>query len=147
VRGLVVGDGPLQADLRAAAADGVTLLGRRLDVADILRDADILVLPSSPESEGMPGVLIEAGLSALPVVATRVPGADTVVEDGRTGLIVAHDDLAALVDATARLAGDAGLRQRMGAAARSRCEQRFSDRAAHDAWRTLLACLAPPAPG
>jgi len=147
VRGVVVGDGPLEADLRAAAADGVTMLGRRLDVADILRASDILVLPSSPESEGMPGVLIEAGLSALPVVATRVPGATAVVEDGHTGLLVDHDDLPALIDATARLAGDAELRQRMGVAARTRCEQHFSDRAAHEGWRALLACLAPPAPG
>ena len=48
--------------------------------------ADVLVLPS--RTEGMPGVLIEAGMRALPVVATDVGYVRDVVVDGETGVIV-----------------------------------------------------------
>ena len=61
------------------------------------------VFPSLPTGEGMPGVLIEAGMTGLPVVATAVPGVRTIVEDGATGFVVGVDDLDAMVQATARL--------------------------------------------
>ena len=47
---------------------------------------------SLPPGEGMPGVLIEAGLSGLATVSTRVPGARDVIEDGVTGFLVDIDD-------------------------------------------------------
>ncbi len=82
----IVGDGPLRSGLVGLAdAAGVELLGSRSDVADLLRGSDLLVFPSRPAGEGMPGVLIEAGLSGIPVVATDVPGVRTIVEDGATG--------------------------------------------------------------
>jgi len=43
------------------------------------------------------GVLIEAGLSGIPVVATDVPGVRTIVRDGETGFIVDVDDMQNLV--------------------------------------------------
>ena len=52
-----------------------------------------MVFCSRPAGEGMPGVLIEAGLSGLPVVATAVPGVTSIVEDGTTGFVVPVDDL------------------------------------------------------
>ena len=105
-RALAVGDGPLSGSLSpAAAAAGVELLGARGDVADVLKGTDVLVFPSLPLGEGMPGVLIEAGLSAVPVVATSVPGVDAIVADGETGCVVGVDDFDALVDATAGLLG------------------------------------------
>ena len=48
----------------------------------------VLVFTSEPASEGMPGVLIEAGLSGLPVVSTKRPGVTDVVVDGETGFVV-----------------------------------------------------------
>lgn len=143
VRGVLIGDGPLDETLRAAAPPGVVLLGRRADVPELLRAADVLVFPSEPESEGMPGVLIEAGLTGLPVVATRVAGAATVVAHGRTGFVVAHDDFEALVAHATRLVDDRQLRREMGAAAREHCVAHFSQDAVLDGWRTLLSSLAP----
>ena len=103
-----------------------------------MNECDIFVFTSVAAGEGMPGVLIEAGLASLPVVTTLVPGAEDVVEDGTTGFIVGVDDLAALVDATRRLVDDRELRERMGSATRRRCEDRFSLEESARQWHDLL---------
>jgi len=144
VEGVMVGDGPMEAGLRASAPAGVTLLGRRSDVPEQLRAADVLVFPSVPESEGMPGVLIEAGLAGLPVVATECPGVRDVVADGVTGIVVDVDDASALEGAVAGLVEDEARRASMGAAARARCVEQFSLAASAERWRALLDRLAPP---
>jgi glycosyltransferase involved in cell wall biosynthesis len=142
LRAMVVGDGPLGPGLAApAAAAGVVLLGGRSDVAELLSGADLLVFPSRPAGEGMPGVLIEAGLSGLPVVATDVPGVRSIVVDGTTGVVVPPDDPDALASATARLLGDAALRSSMGRAARSHCEDHFGLAAVGDRWLSILQPL------
>jgi glycosyltransferase involved in cell wall biosynthesis len=142
----MVGDGPLLETVRrTAAAAGVDVLGGRSDVPSQLRDADILLFTSVPEGEGMPGVFVEAGLSGLPIVATDVPGARTVIEDGVTGFVVPVDDTGALVDRIAQLARDAALRRRMGDRAVERCRQHFTLDQSFDGWRALLASLGVPA--
>lgn len=142
VRAFVCGDGPLASALAGpAAAAGVDMLGSRPDVARLLRGADAFVFPSLPTGEGMPGVLIEAGLSGLPVVATAVPGVRTIVEDGVGGLVVAVDDLDAMVDATTRLVSSATVRRTMGKAARERCLERFTLEAVAAVWLSFLEPL------
>ncbi len=142
VRAVLIGDGPRRAALEepARAAD-VEMLGPRSDVAEQLRAADIFVFPSAPEGEGMPGVLIEAGLSGLPVVATAVPGVSSVLVDGETGLVVDVDDRPALAAAVARLIENPELRATMGTAARTRCEHLFSIDAVRGVWVELLRPL------
>ncbi len=107
-------------------------------MAELLRGADAFVFCSLPTGEGMPGVLIEAGLSALPVVATAVPGVRTVVEDGVGGFVVEVDDVEGMVAATARLLSEPALRRRMGEAARTRCMARFSLDAVASCWTSFL---------
>ncbi|CAN5742549.1 glycosyltransferase family 4 protein [soil metagenome] len=142
---VLIGDGPLLEGLRGTAADlGVELLGRRTDVPELLGGSDVFVFTSEPASEGMPGVLIEAGLAGLATVSTDVPGARTVIEDGITGFVVAADDLAALGEATAELVADPELRARMGRAARARCLQQFSLAVSAEQWRELLDSLSRP---
>jgi glycosyltransferase involved in cell wall biosynthesis len=131
------GEGALFDEMRPLAADaGVELLGRRNDVPALLQGSDIYVLTS--RSEGMAGVLVEAAMAGLPIVTTDVEGAEEVVEDGVSGLIVGVDDRAALVDAVARLAADSELRRRMGAAARERAVERFSIEALAGQWINVL---------
>jgi glycosyltransferase involved in cell wall biosynthesis len=133
----MVGDGPLaDAVTPLAAAQGIELLGARADVPELLRNADVLVLTSRPP-EGMPGVLIEAGLSGLPVASTPVPGAATVIRDGRTGLIV-DDSAAPIAAAVGLLLDDPARRAEMGACARIRCEADFSLELMANRWRAVL---------
>ena len=139
VEARVVGDGPLRDALEGPATEaGVELLGRRRDVAELLRGTDVFVFPSLWAGEGMPGVLIEAGLSGVPVVATATGGVRSIVLDGETGLVVNVDDFDALVDATAALVGDPARRLAMGAAARAHCVERFSLSVVAATWRGII---------
>ncbi len=139
VEGIVAGAGPLRDAVESAARDlPIEILGAVDDVPRVLRECDIFVFTSVAAGEGMPGVLIEAGLASLPVVTTAVPGAGDVVDDGVTGFLVGVDDMDALVDATRRLVEDRGLRTQMGSAARQRCEDRFSLEQSARQWHALL---------
>jgi len=129
VRFLLVGDGGLRAQLERRAnalglGDYAFFLGQRTDVPQILAASDIFVLPSL--WEGLPLVLVEAGLAGLPVVATRVDGIVEVVEDGRSGFLVPPGDSRALAEALQTLLQDALLREWMGKEGRDIALQRFN---------------------
>jgi glycosyltransferase involved in cell wall biosynthesis len=69
----------------------VLALGTRSDVPALLRQADIFAFPSEYR-EGIPRVLLEAGLAGLPIVTTRMPGCSDVVTDGWNGYLVPPRD-------------------------------------------------------
>jgi glycosyltransferase involved in cell wall biosynthesis len=141
LRAVLVGDGPLAGTLASmATAHGIEFLGPRSDVPEILRSAEIFVFTSLPTGEGMPGVLIEAGLSGLPAVSTRVPGATAVVRDGTTGMIV-DDSVQSMVSAVGRLLEDHQLRAAMGKSARARCESEFNLDLMAGRWRAALQSI------
>jgi glycosyltransferase involved in cell wall biosynthesis len=135
----MVGDGPLRTRLeRDAAALGVDMLGVRTDVPELLRTSSVLVMTSAANTEGMPGVLVEAGLSGLAVVATPAAGVADVVADGETGFVVSSDrpeDLAAKVEL---LLEDPELMCAMGTRARTRCETNFSLDTTARLWHALI---------
>jgi glycosyltransferase involved in cell wall biosynthesis len=136
----MVGDGPLRSGVEAQARElGVTVMGVRQDVSEILRRASALVMTSDPATEGMPGVLIEAGLSGLPVVTTAAAGVGDVVSDGVTGSVVTTESAEDLADQVGALLTDACLRQELGANARVRCEGLFSVAATAELWRNLVS--------
>jgi glycosyltransferase involved in cell wall biosynthesis len=124
----VVGDGrerpALVGELRELGVESATrLLGVRTDVANVLAAADLLLMTS--DTEGTPGVVLEAALAGLPTVTTDVGGVSECVSDGVTGLLVAPDDEAGLAAATVRLLRDAPARDAMGAAAEAWVGERF----------------------
>jgi glycosyltransferase involved in cell wall biosynthesis len=94
----VAGDGPLQAQL-AAAAPQIRWLGRRDDVADLLAAADVVVLPSVWEARSLTAQ--EALRAGRPLVATRVGGLPELVGDG--AVLVPPGDPVALGTAVRRL--------------------------------------------
>ena len=94
--------------------------------SQFMRGIDVFVLPSL--TEGTPNAIIEAMAHAKPIVATEVGGIPDVVTE-EVGVLVPPNDAKALGAAMARLAGDPGLRQRMGLAAREKYEQLFTPRA------------------
>jgi glycosyltransferase involved in cell wall biosynthesis len=144
VRAVMVGDGPLAGTLaRLAAAQGVELLGPRSDVPELLRRSDVFVFTSLPTGEGMPGVLIEAGLSGVPAVSTPVPGAATVLCDGRSGVIV-DDSIAKIAAAVGQLLDDPDRRAAMGVSARIRCESEFNLDLMTQRWRAALHPMVVP---
>jgi len=138
----MVGGGPLHGALMdSAKAAGVELLGSRSDIPQLMRQADVLVFTSLPSGEGMPGVLIEAGLSALPAVATDVPGVRSVVDNGSTGFVIGLGDTDAMVTALERLLDDSGLRTSMGRAARQHCLEHFGIDSVATQWSEALRPL------
>ncbi len=116
------GDGPLRGPLEraaGAAGPGALVLGSRDDADRIIAASDLLL--STSRIEGAPGVLVEAGLAGVPVVAFDVGEVSSVVRRNETGLLVRPGDLDALADAACRLLADAGLRARMSVASREAC--------------------------
>jgi len=117
----VVGAGPLEAELKATP--GVRVLGAlpNEQVAHYMRACDLLVLPTY--NEGLPNALLEAGASAIPIVATNVGGIPQLLgSDG--GLMVNPRDSSALADAIRCCLGNRE-------AARERSE-RLRERVLHD---------------
>jgi len=123
---VVLGEGPERASLTRLAAElgvenALHLPGRVPDVAAWLRRAALLVHPARWEGFGL--ALLEAMLSARPVVATRVSSIPEVVADGETGLLVPPDDEAALAGALLRVLEEPGA---YGAAGLARARAEFS---------------------
>lgn len=85
--------------------------------------ADIFCLPSYREGFGQ--VIIEAGATEVPTLATRIYGITDAVEDGKTGLLFSAGDVAGLTQSLLRLIDDRHLRQEMGVAARMRALELF----------------------
>lgn len=88
------------------------------------READGFVLPSRDEAFGM--VYQEAAAAGLPTIGTRINAVPEIIDPEVTGLLVPPGDVAALAGALRALAGSAGLRRRLGAAARERAERLWS---------------------
>jgi glycosyltransferase involved in cell wall biosynthesis len=121
---LMAGDGPMRAAVQGAVVDrglerNVRILGSRADVSTLLSACDVVGLTS--RTEGMPGVVIEAGLACRPVVGYAVGGVPEVVVHGATGLLTVPGELEGVSRALRDLFESTALRDQMGAAARERC--------------------------
>lgn len=126
---LIVGEGPERARLQAQATaleiqNRVHLLGWRTNVPQLLKLADLLLLPS--RWEGMPNVLLEAMAAGLPVVTTEVEGAAEILGPLTAEQMVPLNDAAAFSERVLAFASSAGLRQVTGIANQARVERHFS---------------------
>lgn len=142
LRAVLVGGGPLAAELAAQAArlgvaDRVLLAGERNDAVDIAGAADVFVITSTREE--LPLAVLEAMSLERPVVATNVGGIPDAVFDGETGLLVPSGDAQALAGALARVLDDPGLARSLGAAGRELVERSFSPAAMVDGYLQVYA--------
>src|SRR5262249_47279319 len=71
-------------------ADRIRFLGHREDIPDLLRAADIFILPSA--GEGLPQSVLEAQATKVPVLATPTGGIPEVITDGETGFLIPAED-------------------------------------------------------
>ncbi len=117
-----VGDGPALPRLRAAHPDHV-FAGARTgeDLAAHYASADLFLFASLSETWG--NVLTEALASGLPVLAFRRAAAEILIRERENGVTVDPDDAEAFIAAALELAGNAGLRGRLGAEARASMQE------------------------
>jgi glycosyltransferase involved in cell wall biosynthesis len=125
---VLIGDGPERQNLQRTISElgigaRVSLLGHRDDIAELLGDLDIFVLPSV--SEGMSNTLLEAMAAGVAVIASDAGGNREIIESGRSGLLFASGDLPAATQAIQRLASDAQLRARLAQAGKQRATTTF----------------------
>jgi glycosyltransferase involved in cell wall biosynthesis len=145
----IAGAGPLDAELRAAAPEGVTFLGRVAPVSEVYERNAIVVIPSRGEGFGM--VALEAAERGRAAIVSDVGGLPEIVADGETGVVVPTEDAEALARALVVLARDPELVRQYGHAARRRALDQFSAGAAADGveavYRNLLhkRSIAAPA--
>jgi glycosyltransferase involved in cell wall biosynthesis len=109
---------------RAGIGDRVHFFGFSKDIPGVMRDFDLLTLPSAtPETFGL--VLCEAMACGKPVITTATGAQAEIVQDGVNGLIVPPRSPHKLAAALARLAGDRELRETMGQAGHTGVTEKF----------------------
>jgi len=129
LRLIVVGDGPLQADLEQQVRDldiqdSVWMVGNSNDVQELLRLFDLFVLPSL--GEGISNTILEAMAVGLTVVATDVGGNPELVEDGVNGRLVPTGDTKALASVMEQLVWQSELLQGMGRHSLEKVRKQFN---------------------
>jgi glycosyltransferase involved in cell wall biosynthesis len=117
---LVVGEGPLRERVARSSGELVHVLGGRADVRDLLRAADLFVLPSS--REGLSFALLEAMAAALPCVVVDIP--ENIEALGEAAIAVPAGDVDAFSNGFVRLRDELE-REKLGRAARSRVAELF----------------------
>jgi glycosyltransferase involved in cell wall biosynthesis len=138
---LIAGTGSLEDEIRAEAHrlgidDSVRLLGLRSDVPALMQAADGFLMTSL--WEGLPMVLLEAGASGLPVVATDVGGTRDAVLDGVSGYVTPAATPGATAQAIGRVMRMSEVdREAMGAAGRRHIQETFDIGAVGDIWERL----------
>ena len=104
-------------------SERVHLLGYIPDADQYLRAFDIFLLPS--KKEGLPYVLLEAGLAGLPVVASDLPGNHDIIDSGETGFLI-EPTPRMIATSVEMLLRDEGMRRRFGAALQEKVMATFS---------------------
>ncbi|MGQ0813380.1 MAG: glycosyltransferase [Gemmatimonadota bacterium] len=101
---IVVGDGPLESAIRAEAPSNVEVLGRRTraEVLALMAGAIGVMLPSFCY-ESFPLVILEAFSRGVPVIGSRLGALASIVEDGKSGLLVPVGDANGVAAAVATL--------------------------------------------
>lgn len=128
----MAGEGAMTAELKLLAsqlglADRVDFVGfvPNDKIYSLLQAHHLMVMPSVMDSESFGVAVLEASACGRPVIATRVGGVPEVLQDGKTGLLVAPNNVDALAAAIVELASDLDRCRRMGEAGREFVEANY----------------------
>jgi len=120
---LIAGEGSERDRLEGLAAahlrsefccESVAFLGRRDDIPAVLAAADVVVMPSYREAQGI--AILEALAAERPVVASNVGGIPEMISDGENGILVPSHDPSALAAAICTLFGEPAIAAKLAAA-------------------------------
>jgi glycosyltransferase involved in cell wall biosynthesis len=119
----------------------VTVLGPKYgnEKYQLLSQADIFVLPT--HFEAFPGAILEAMQFSLPIISTRVGGIPDMIEEGITGILVEHKNVELLAEKIHYLLSNPLVRTEMGARARVRFAEKFTNTIMEKNMSTLLESL------
>lgn len=111
-----------------AVSDGLLVwTGYRDDIPAVYAASEIVIVPTT-YAEGIAKSVVEPMAMALPVICSSTPAIDEMVEAGVDAIVLPPEDDKALLDEVMKLLADAGLRSRIGAAARRSVLARFDAR-------------------
>lgn len=134
---ILIGQGPelthLKQQLAAYRSRGhVFFLGRRHDIANILKTSDIFVLPTL--FEGMSNAILEAMAAGLAVITTDIPENRAIIDNNENGVLVEPGEARPIRQALKDLASNKNKREALGKAAKQTIAERFTLRAAATLW-------------
>jgi glycosyltransferase involved in cell wall biosynthesis len=126
---LFVGDGSLRASMekwvtQRGLNQSIRIAGWRPEIPELLKTADVLVLPSL--WEGMPNIVLEAMAAGLPVVVSRVEGTEELIRDHETGVLVPPGSVVDLEQQIEAVLNDPGLSSRLRTTAQLAVQERFT---------------------
>ncbi|WP_199623722.1 glycosyltransferase [Paenibacillus alkalitolerans] len=126
----LIGDGLLMEEIKQwieeyRLTDRVTLLGYRDDVPGLLKQSDIMVLPSLQDN--LPFSIMEAQLAGVPIVASNAGGIPEMIQHEQTGLLFEKGNEEQLADRLITLARDPGLRGQLTKNAREWALRQWSE--------------------
>jgi colanic acid/amylovoran biosynthesis glycosyltransferase len=130
----IAGSGPLEAELRAQAADlsSVRFLGWQTpeQLSRILHKAQAVVVPSriaaDGDCEGLPTVVLESIRAGVPVVASDHAGIPEIIRHEETGFLVPENDPDALAAALLAASQTGDQMRQMVARAQQRLQRDFN---------------------
>lgn len=126
---LLVGEGKMEGALRKMVerlnlAGNVRFFSIVNKTFEMLSIFDIFAMPSRQEGLGLS--IMEAQAAGLPVVASRVGGIPSLIEDGKTGVLVEPENSSDLAEAIVKLFGDRDRLKEIGAAGRTFIQKTYS---------------------
>jgi glycosyltransferase involved in cell wall biosynthesis len=129
IKGWIVGDGPLRQEVEEeinarGLRQHVVLWGYQQSVGMYIRASQLLILCS--DTEGLPGVVLEAAAAGVPAIAGNVGGVRECIDNDITGVIVQPDDVQAFVRETLQLWLQPDKAAAMGKAASEKVKASFS---------------------
>ncbi len=135
VRGLIVGEGELRAELESQVANSglekeIHFTGFQHDVRIPLAEMDVFLFTT--RREGLSVAILEMMAAGVPVVATRVGGIEEQIEDQVSGYIVEPGDIDAMVERCTELIASPKLRYRFADAAKNKVQSDFTQQRMFD---------------